>query len=288
MAESQRVSHGIWPLMVVHGRGWFGHSPFRGSTSKKSVCYYGNRNVYISNTLSLAVHGQCMVHRWTTRTYYTAQDLPILYAACTRRRLPTLYFGIIQFILPNARSHNTLNCSGSVYRAPQSPQSTRPFRPRMEVVGATSAIVGLAIPVFKSAKEVRDRIKLVRYPPHSLRTLRALIVILHPCSQVALEKEELLAALIEYEKDINLLESLYNDNKELLDQYKLDTDLKELAEYAQFYFPLATGSDDGAESYATLTNGSTPSTRTWARRRSLVLKNCGDLEICARNWSHQM
>ena len=59
-----------------------------------------------------------------------------------------------------------------------------------------------------------------------------LIIILYPCSQVASEKAELLAALIEYEKDINLLESLYNDHKELLDQHKLDTDLKELAEYA--------------------------------------------------------
>ena len=36
----------------------------------------------------------------------------------------------------------------------------------MEAIGATSATVGLAIPVFKSAKELRDRIKLVRYPPH--------------------------------------------------------------------------------------------------------------------------
>ena len=102
----------------------------------------------------------------------------------------------------------------------------------MEVVSATSAIVGLAVPVFQSAKALRDRIKLVRFPPHPPRTLRTLIIILHPCSQVALEKAELQAALTEYEKDINLLESLYNDNKELLDQHKLDTDLKELAEYS--------------------------------------------------------
>jgi len=46
-----------------------------------------------------------------------------------------------------------------------------------------------------------------------------------------------LAALIEYEKDINLLESLYNNNKELLDQHELDTDLKELAEYESFLLP---------------------------------------------------
>jgi hypothetical protein len=102
----------------------------------------------------------------------------------------------------------------------------------MEPVGATSAIVGLAIPVFKCAKELRDRIKLVRHSHHPLRTLRALIIILYPHSQVASEKAELLAALIEYEKDINLLESLYNNNKELLDQHELDIDLKELAEYA--------------------------------------------------------
>ena len=102
----------------------------------------------------------------------------------------------------------------------------------MEAVGGASAIVGLAIPVFKCAKELRDRIKFVRYPPHPSRTLRALIVILHPSLQVASEKGELLAALTEYEKDINLLESLYNNNKALFDQHELDTDLRELAEYA--------------------------------------------------------
>ena len=63
-------------------------------------------------------------------------------------------------------------------------------------------------------------------------------------------------AVIEYEKDINLLESLYNNNKELLDQQSLDTDLKELAEYAWSCFPLFLArSDDGAEPYATSTIG---------------------------------
>jgi len=108
----------------------------------------------------------------------------------------------------------------------------------MEALGATSAVVGLAIPVFKCAKELRDKINLVRYPPHPLRTLRALIIIFFPCSQVASEKAELLAALIEYEKDINLLESLYNNNKALLDQHELNTDLKELAEYEWFLPPV--------------------------------------------------
>ena len=125
----------------------------------------------------------------------------------------------------------------------------------MEVVSATSAIVGLAVPVFQCAKALRDRIKLVCYPPHPLNTLRALTILLYPCSQVASEKAELLAALAEYEKDINLLESLYNNNKELLDQQNLDTDLKELAEYAWSCFAFAVGSDDGAESSATSTIG---------------------------------
>ena len=80
-------------------------------------------------------------------------------------------------------------------------------------------------------------------------------MILYPCAQVASEKAELLAALIEYEKDINLLESIYNDNKQLLDQHKLDTDLKELAEYAWSDFLFADGSDDGTESYTTSRNG---------------------------------
>jgi hypothetical protein len=102
----------------------------------------------------------------------------------------------------------------------------------MDPLSTTSAIVGLAIPVFKCAKELRDKIKLVRYLPHPLRINTALMITLYPRSQVASEKASLLAALIEYEKDINLLESLYNNNKELLDQHELDTDLKELAEYA--------------------------------------------------------
>ena len=125
----------------------------------------------------------------------------------------------------------------------------------MEALGATSAIVGLAVPVFQCAKALRDRIKLVCYPLHSLNALRSLIIILYPCSQVASEKAELLAALIEYEKDTNLLESLYNDNKGLLDQQNLDTDLKELAEYAWSCSLFTAGSNDGAESYATSTNG---------------------------------
>ena len=139
--------------------------------------------------------------------------------------------------------------------APSPQQLSQSTRPPMDVFSATSAIVGLAVPVFQCAKALRDRIKLVRCPLHLLCTLRALMIILHPCLQVASEKSELLAALIEYEKDINLLESLYNDNKELLDQHKLDTDLKELAEYAWSCFPFAARSDDGAESYTTSING---------------------------------
>ena len=50
-----------------------------------------------------------------------------------------------------------------------------------------------------------------------------------------------MAALAEYEKDINFLESLYNNNKELLDQQNLNTDLKELAEYAWSCFPFLCG-----------------------------------------------
>ena len=56
----------------------------------------------------------------------------------------------------------------------------------MEAVGGASAIVGLAVPVFKCAKELRDRIKLVRlfYPLYPLRTFssRALMIILFLCS----------------------------------------------------------------------------------------------------------
>ena len=64
-----------------------------------------------------------------------------------------------------------------------------------------------------------------------------------------------MAALVQYEKDINLLESLYNNNKELLDQQNLDTDLKELGEYAWSCFPFLAESDYGTEPYATSTIG---------------------------------
>ena len=86
-------------------------------------------------------------------------------------------------------------------------------------------------------------------------TLGLLVIILYPYSQVALERGELLTALVEYEKDMNLLESIYNDNKDLLDHHELDTDLKELTEYAWSCFPFADGSDVRSESYATSTNG---------------------------------
>jgi hypothetical protein len=67
------------------------------------------------------------------------------------------------------------------------------------------------------------------------------MIILYPCPQIESEKAEFLAALIEYERDINLLDSLYNNNKELLDQHELDIDLKELAEYASFLLPVHRG-----------------------------------------------
>jgi hypothetical protein len=50
----------------------------------------------------------------------------------------------------------------------------------------------------------------------------------HRWSQVASEKAEVAAALVEYERDISLLESIYNEHKALLDHRRLDTDLKEL------------------------------------------------------------
>src|SRR5258706_16019421 len=61
----------------------------------------------------------------------------------------------------------------------------------MEVVSATCAMVGLAVPVFRCAKALRDKTKLVRHLLHPPRTPT---VIIYPCSQVASEKAEHLAA----------------------------------------------------------------------------------------------
>ena len=128
----------------------------------------------------------------------------------------------------------------------------------MEALGqCPSGSVDLAIPIFKSAKVLRDKIKLVRYSLQLPQALRALIIILYPCSQVASEKAELMAAFTEYEMDITLLESLFNDRVELLGRHKLNTDLMVLAEYATHGLaPRSPAeSDDDTESYGTSTNG---------------------------------
>lgn len=48
-------------------------------------------------------------------------------------------------------------------------------------------------------------------------------------------------ALVEYEMDTNLLESLYNDNKSLHDHHNVDIDLEELAGYMRSCVLLADG-----------------------------------------------
>ena len=136
----------------------------------------------------------------------------------------------------------------------------------MGAIGAASAMIGLAVPVFKGAIELQDRIKLVRlvYPPHSLCIFcfRTLVVILF--LQVASAKAGLVATLTEFERDTNLLESLYNNDKALFDQHEVDTDLKELAQYAWFLLPVCRWVSRwaSAESYGTSTNGSPRSIRT--------------------------
>lgn len=74
----------------------------------------------------------------------------------------------------------------------------------------------------------QDQACVLSYSPSAI--LGALILCW--CLKVASEEAELLAALDEYERDIYLLESLYNENKALLDQHHLDIDLRELAGYA--------------------------------------------------------
>jgi len=149
--------------------------------------------------------------------------------------------GIITPFIPiDARSHLTLTYPRSCtpHNSPnQLIELDHLWRPSAQLVQSSDSL-------FRSSNAQKNygigSNWSVRYPPH-LYTLRALIIILHLCSQVASEKAELLAASIEYEKDINLLESLYNDNKELLDQHKLDTDLKELEGYAWSGFHLPPG-----------------------------------------------
>jgi len=94
----------------------------------------------------------------------------------------------------------------------------------METIGGVSAVVRL---IFQSAKDLRDRIKLVLCLP-----VCSLGLIHHWRWQVASEKTELLIVLFEYEKEINHLAILYNNHSALLDQHSLRTDLVEIAKYA--------------------------------------------------------
>ena len=106
----------------------------------------------------------------------------------------------------------------------------------MAAIGAASAMIGLPVPIFKGAKELLDRKKLVRlvYPPHPLciSGFRTLVVILF--LQLAPGKTELVAALTEYERHINLLKSLYNNNRALFEHSMRGS-----------CFPFAAGSHDG-------------------------------------------
>jgi hypothetical protein len=108
------------------------------------------------------------------------------------------------------------------------------------IVGA----IGVAVQAFTWANALRDRIQLVRLLPHVLYAPRGLIP--HRWSQVASEKAAVAAALVEYERDISLLESSYNEHKALLDHRCLDIDLKELEQCA-LSCPLIQDSTDGAQ-----------------------------------------
>ena len=133
---------------------------------QRTVCYYRNRSDCIPALILHFGPAGCGMHSLLTEP----PSPPRVWMETGHFRNHSIY----------ARSHHNSNSSESVHRAHQQlSQSTRPSRPRMEAVGAGSAIVGLAglaIPVFKCAKELRDRIKLVRYPLHYLCTLRELII----------------------------------------------------------------------------------------------------------------
>ena len=97
-------------------------------------------------------------------------SLPIsqpVYAACTRCQLSRRLLGesvLRDHLMYSVRRPSPPQLERLRVCTPcpqQFSHSTRPSRSLMEAVGATSAIVGLAIPVFKFAKELRDRIKLV-------------------------------------------------------------------------------------------------------------------------------
>ena len=103
----------------------------------------------------------------------------------------------------------------------------------METLGEVSAAVGLAIPIFQSAKSLRDKIKQVLCGPVCFVGL-----IHHWRWQVASEKAELKIVLSEYEKEICHLASLYNNHSALFDQHSLSADLVEIAKYASSHIAL--------------------------------------------------
>ena len=161
---------------------------------RRSICYYAIRSVYIPAVMGPSVHGpptddenglrrtDSMRPSATNQGEYPSSNVDHLPCCQVSRHLLRasgwiLCFGIFRSIYSVRRPFPSQLELLQVYPrcSPTTFQSTHPFRSLMDPV---STIVVLAI-VFKSAKDLRDRIKLVRYPPHPLRTFRALIIILH-------------------------------------------------------------------------------------------------------------
>ena len=154
----------------------------RSSKGQISVCYYGCCYASLSST------------------YYTAQCGPStlilsisqpVYVACPQRVwLETLLRNCSIYSVRRPFPPSLELLQDCKLCSPTTLQSTRPSRSPMEIVGAISAIVALAHSGLQIRKRIagRGQAGLLSSP---LRTLRTLIIILYPCSQVASEKAEL-------------------------------------------------------------------------------------------------
>ena len=94
----------------------------------------------------------------------------------------------------------------------------------MDIVSVTSAVVGLAVPVFHLAKKDAR--------PNKVGTLSSRV--LHKC----LFPVDVGRSHLREQNSFDHLSSLYNNHKALLDRRSLSTDLQELAEYASPYPPV--------------------------------------------------
>jgi len=98
-----------------------------------------------------------------------------------------------------------------------------------EIFGTATAAIGLAATVLKTAKGIRDTIRLVSLS--ALTPEKITILTRRGYLQAMSEDEEIADLLEENKAEVGFLIETYNGYKEILDQHQLTEDLEQLLTY---------------------------------------------------------